>query len=116
MQHYDSLQRFYVATSRQLKHLESVTRSPIYSHFQESLLGASSIRAYRQQDRFMKESEMRVDDNQIAYYPNICANRYMYTTVIVDVATVVKVHTCTCSHTHALKKPEALQGSGALIS
>ena len=91
---YNPLQRFYVATSRQLKRLESVTRSPIYSHFQESLLGASSIRAYRQQDRFIKESEKRVDDNQIAYYPNICANRY--TTVTVNVA-VVKV-----THAHAL--------------
>ena len=79
------MQRFYVATSRQLKRLESVTRSPIYSHFQESLLGASSIRAYRQQDRFITESEKRVDDNQIAYYPNICANRYVYICVYMHV-------------------------------
>ena len=68
-------QRLYVATSRQLKRLESITRSPIYSHFQETLLGVATIRAYRQQQRFIGESESRVDYNQLAYYPSICANR-----------------------------------------
>jgi len=70
------IQRFYVATSRQLKRLESITRSPIYSHFQETLLGVASIRAYKTQKRFILESERRVDYNQIAYYPSICANRF----------------------------------------
>ena len=69
-------QRFYVATSRQLKRLESTTRSPIFSHFQESIMGVSSIRAYRVQERFLLESEGRVDYNQLAYYPSICSNRH----------------------------------------
>ncbi|XP_065338923.1 multidrug resistance-associated protein 1 isoform X7 [Cloeon dipterum] len=74
---YYFIQRFYVATSRQLKRLESVSRSPIYSHFGESVTGTSTIRAYGAQERFMTESEDKVDFNQIAYYPSIIANRWL---------------------------------------
>lgn len=73
---YYAVQRFYVATSRQLKRLESVTRSPIYSHFGETLTGASTIRAYSMQDRFTLESELKVDKNQESYYPSIIINRW----------------------------------------
>ncbi|KAK0171316.1 hypothetical protein PV328_009061 [Microctonus aethiopoides] len=74
---YYFIQRFYVATSRQLKRLESVSRSPIYTHFNESVTGAQTIRAYGVQDRFILESERRVDVNQICYYPGIIANRWL---------------------------------------
>ena len=39
-------------------------------------LGVSSIRAYHHQDRFIVENEHRVDNNQAAYYPSVCANRF----------------------------------------
>ncbi|XP_065072690.1 multidrug resistance-associated protein 1 isoform X3 [Ochlerotatus camptorhynchus] len=74
---YYAVQRFYVATSRQLKRLESVSRSPIYSHFGESIQGAQTIRAYDVQDRFIIESESRVDFNQVCYFPSIIANRWL---------------------------------------
>ncbi|XP_058792373.1 multidrug resistance-associated protein 1 isoform X4 [Phymastichus coffea] len=74
---YYFIQRFYVATSRQLKRLESVSRSPIYSHFGESVTGAQTIRAYGVEDRFIKESENRVDFNQVCYYPSIISNRWL---------------------------------------
>lgn len=44
---YYWVQRYYLRTSRELKRLDSVSRSPIYAHFQESLGGIGTIRAYR---------------------------------------------------------------------
>uniref|UniRef100_A0A8C1I4P1 Multidrug resistance-associated protein 1 n=1 Tax=Cyprinus carpio carpio TaxID=630221 RepID=A0A8C1I4P1_CYPCA len=74
---YFFVQRFYVASSRQLKRLESVSRSPVYTHFNETLLGTSVIRAFGEQQRFIRESDGRVDHNQTAYFPSIVANRWL---------------------------------------
>ncbi|XP_071376110.1 multidrug resistance-associated protein 1 isoform X3 [Centroberyx affinis] len=74
---YFFVQRFYVASSRQLKRLESVSRSPVYTHFNETLLGTTVIRAFGEQQRFIQESDCRVDHNQKAYYPSIVANRWL---------------------------------------
>lgn len=65
-----------MASSRQLKRLESVSRSPVYSHFNETLLGVSVIRAFADQERFIRQSDLKVDENQKAYYPSIVANRW----------------------------------------
>lgn len=48
---YYFLQKFYVTTARQVKRLEAITRSPIYSHFGETINGAASLRAYNVVDR-----------------------------------------------------------------
>ncbi|XP_049916463.1 ATP-binding cassette sub-family C member 3 isoform X2 [Epinephelus moara] len=74
---YIFVQRFYVATSRQLKRLESVSRSPIYSHFSETVTGCSVIRAYGRHSAFVLMSDMKVDENQKSYYPGIVSNRWL---------------------------------------
>ncbi|KAI1769054.1 P-loop containing nucleoside triphosphate hydrolase protein [Hypoxylon sp. FL1150] len=74
---YYWVQRYYLRSSRELKRLDSVSRSPIYAHFQESLGGISTIRAYRQQERFELENEWRVDSNLRAYFPSISSNRWL---------------------------------------
>ncbi|KAJ5238947.1 Metal resistance protein YCF1 [Penicillium chermesinum] len=74
---YLSYQKYYLRSSRELKRLDSVTRSPIYAHFQESLGGISTIRAYQKQERFALENEYRMDANLRAYFPSISANRWL---------------------------------------
>ena len=74
---YMYIQRYYLRTSRELKRLDSVSKSPIYAHFQESLSGISTIRAFRQQKRFALENQWRVDNNLCAYFPSIGANRWL---------------------------------------
>lgn len=74
---YYLIQILYIATSRQMKRLESTTKSPIYSHFGETLIGVSTIRAFRQSDRFEQMCDEKVDHNQSLFIGNVFANRWV---------------------------------------
>ncbi|XP_067393213.1 ATP-binding cassette sub-family C member 2 isoform X2 [Emydura macquarii macquarii] len=74
---YFFLLRFYVSTSRQLRRLDSVTRSPIYSHFNETVSGLSVIRAYGHQERFLQHNDRIMDINQKSVYSWIVSNRWL---------------------------------------
>uniref|UniRef100_A0A8C7VU89 ABC-type glutathione-S-conjugate transporter n=1 Tax=Oncorhynchus mykiss TaxID=8022 RepID=A0A8C7VU89_ONCMY len=74
---YAFVQSFYVATSCQLRRLESVSRSPIYTHFNETVQGASVIRAFGEQHRFIVQANKRVDFNQTSYFPRFVATRWL---------------------------------------
>ncbi|UYV60328.1 hypothetical protein LAZ67_1000843 [Cordylochernes scorpioides] len=70
-------QVLYVSTSRQLKRLESITKSPIYSYFSETLSGVATIRAFHAQRRFVQECHSLVDTNVECFYPSVVANRWL---------------------------------------
>uniref|UniRef100_A0A8C2GUF2 ABC-type glutathione-S-conjugate transporter n=1 Tax=Cyprinus carpio TaxID=7962 RepID=A0A8C2GUF2_CYPCA len=72
-----TLKSFYVATSCQLRRLESVSRSPIYTHLNETVQGASVIRAFNEQSRFIMGANHKVDHNQTAYFPRFVATRWL---------------------------------------
>lgn len=74
---YYFIQVIYISSSRQLRRMESVTRSPIYTHFSETITGAPTIRAYGKQVDFINESQNRVDTNQICYYPSVISMRWL---------------------------------------
>ena len=74
---YFWLQRYFISTSRQLKRLESVSRSPIYNNFSETIGGVSTIRAFDKVSNFCRMNEGLVDTNMECYYPNISSNRWL---------------------------------------
>jgi len=51
----------YRGSSRELKRLDSVNRTPLFNHFSESLAGIATIRAYGEQDHFIEVSKRRTD-------------------------------------------------------
>ena len=50
------------------KQLESVSRSPVYVHFSDTLSRLSTIRSYGQEDQFIEEFEVKADKNTRAYW------------------------------------------------
>lgn len=74
---YVYYQQYFLRTTRELRRLDSVSRSPIFANFQESLNGVSIIRAYGQEDRFRHLNMGRIDKNMRAYHPAINSNRWL---------------------------------------
>ncbi|XP_041804130.1 multidrug resistance-associated protein 1-like [Chelmon rostratus] len=74
---YMFIQSFYVASSCQLRRLEAVSRSPIYTHFNETVQGVTVIRAFGEQPRFVLQANRRIDNNQEAYFPRFVATRWL---------------------------------------
>lgn len=70
-------QRYFQNTSRELKRLDAVTRSPIYNHFSQSLDGLASIKAYRANERMFAESARRLDTNTAIIVANFSSNRWL---------------------------------------
>jgi ATP-binding cassette subfamily C (CFTR/MRP) protein 1 len=72
-----TLCRYYLATSRELKRLDAVSKSPIFAWFSESLNGLSTIRGFAQQKIFIAGIEKRIDRNQMCYLPSVSCNRWL---------------------------------------
>ena len=71
------IQRRYTSLSRQLKRLESTSRSPIFSHFAETLSGVETIRSYSVDHQFIKRFHSYVNENLSFFYPDTDANRWL---------------------------------------
>ncbi|XP_028766439.1 ABC transporter C family member 13 isoform X2 [Neltuma alba] len=74
---YSRLQFFYRSTSRELRRLDSVSRSPIYTSFTETLDGSSTIRAFKLEDLFFSKFTEHVTLYQKTSFTEIAASLWL---------------------------------------
>ncbi|OCL14508.1 hypothetical protein AOQ84DRAFT_384660 [Glonium stellatum] len=74
---YAFIGKFYINSSRDLKRLESVNRSPLYQQFGETLSGMTTIRAYGDERRFIRENLNRINTQHRPFIYLWAANRWL---------------------------------------
>ena len=60
--------RFYLKTSRSVKRLEGVTKSPVFSTLSSSLNGLTSIRAFKAEEMMTNEFDHHQDVHSSAFF------------------------------------------------
>ena len=70
-------QGYYLATTRELTRLDSITKAPVIHHFSESITGVMTIRCFRKQEMFCQENVKRVNANLRMDFHNNGSNEWM---------------------------------------
>jgi ABC-type multidrug transport system fused ATPase/permease subunit len=74
---YSTTAFFYIHSSRDLKRIESVQRSPLFQAFGETLSGVVTIRAYGDESRFLQENHNRVNTHNRPFIYLWATNRWL---------------------------------------
>ncbi|XP_059752063.1 ATP-binding cassette sub-family C member 6 isoform X3 [Balaenoptera ricei] len=74
---YAGFQSLYVASSCQLRRLESARYSSVCSHVAETFQGGAVVRAFRVQGRFVAQNDAHMDESQRVSFPRLVADRWL---------------------------------------
>ena len=85
------LQKFYLRTSRQIRHLDLEAKSPLYTHFTETLAGGSTIRAFGFGSRALNINHSLLNDSQRPFYLLFCIQRWLNLVLDLVVAAIAVV-------------------------
>jgi len=76
---YWYIQHFYIQGSREMKRLDSVSFSPIFNHFGETLSGLTTIRAFGLAGSFVERNMRLLATSNRCWWPLQVANRWLGT-------------------------------------
>lgn len=68
---------YFQSTAREVKRLDSITRSPVYAQFGEALNGLATIRAYKAYERMAAVNGQTMDTNVRFTLVNMSSNRWL---------------------------------------
>lgn len=71
------LQKFYLRTSRPIRLLDIEAKAPLYSHFQETLSGLATIRAFGWSRVFTEKDFELLDQSQKPFYLLYCIQHWL---------------------------------------
>jgi ABC-type multidrug transport system fused ATPase/permease subunit len=71
------IQKYFRSTSREVKRLDSITRSPVYSLFSEIIDGLCYIRAYQRETLFMSKFHQTLDANVKHFFLFTATSRWL---------------------------------------
>lgn len=88
------LQYFYLKTSRQLRLLDLESRSPLYSHFLQTINGLATIQAFGWEEQFFEKKAKLLDISQRPYYLLYCIQRWL--TLVLDLIVAAEAVLVVC--------------------
>jgi len=74
---YMGITNYYRGVARELKRLDSLSRSPVFAHLSETVGGLSTIRSFQRQNMVRSTNEVRLEDNLSAYYALKVVDRWL---------------------------------------
>lgn len=67
----------YIKSSREIKRLEAISRSPIYADFSAALDGLNTLRAYKLESRITSSFFNQLDKNQRVWHSFLMVSRWL---------------------------------------
>ncbi|PVH35030.1 hypothetical protein PAHAL_7G089400 [Panicum hallii] len=98
------LQRYYLASAKELMRINGTTKSSLANRLGEAISGATTIRAFNQEDNFFAKYLELVDKNAGAYFYNFAAIEWL----ILRLETMSSVIVSFCACAMALLPPGTL--------
>ena len=68
---------FYIKSSREVKRLEALSRSPIYAQLSESIGGLMTLRVFGAGERSQAVFQRKLDTNVEGFFAFVCSSRWL---------------------------------------